>query len=393
MSAKRKIKDEFRIDGYRSYDKLLADVQNKYGTEDVQIKKEEYKKGFIFKKRYYSAIVRILEDEVDKEEEQKKLFLTLMEEVKELKKEICHKNKQDSSSLVLEQVRRDVKKLSNSIDIIKDKSNYSDEVRSLEKYLKRQNVEEDTINKIIKGVIYDCSNDELKNIDAVFDSAKQQVYDMFRNIKGLDMNSKKQKIIMLVGPTGVGKTTSITKLSTYLKQVKRKDVGLITLDTYREGAIAQLTDLCDYTNIDVEVANNKVEFEKCLSKFALKDFIFIDTAGRSQYDLSEIRKLYTTTNSSNIDEVYLVLSSSTKYRDMLEIYNSYKDLNVNRIILSKIDETREYGNLLSFVDKVNNVPLSYLTTGQEVPNDIEKVRESKMVELIFKDEDSLSMMM
>lgn len=392
-STKKKIKEEFRIDGYRSYDKLLADVQNKYGIEDVQIKKEEYKKGFIFKKRYYSAIVRILENEVEEKDEQKEFLLNLMKEMQELKKEIHSKNNEDSSNLLLEQVRKDVKNLSNSIDKIKDKNNYSDEVHSLEKYLKKQNVEEETINKIIKGVIYDCSNEELKNIDTVFNTAKRQVYNMFRNIKALDMNSKKQKIIMLVGPTGVGKTTSITKLSTYVKQIKRRDVGLITLDTYREGAISQLKDLCDYTNIDVEVAHNKTEFERCLKKFALKDFIFIDTAGRSQYDLSEIRKLYTTTNNGNIDEVYLVMSSSTKFKDMLEIYNSYKDLNVNRIILSKIDETREYGNLLSFVDKINNVPLAYLTTGQEVPNDIERVKESKMVELIFKDEDSLSMMM
>ncbi|MBQ3422621.1 MAG: 50S ribosome-binding GTPase [Romboutsia sp.] len=196
---------------------------------------------------------------------------------------------------------------------------------------------------------------------------------------------------MLVGPTGVGKTTTITKLSTYLKQVKRKDVGLITLDTYREGAIAQLRDLCDYSNIEVEVANTKSDFENCLKKFSMKDFIFIDTAGRSQYDLSEIRKLYMTTDNGNIDDVCLVMSSSTKYKDMLEIYNSYKDLGVNKIIFSKIDETKEYGNLLSLVDTID-VPLAYLTTGQEVPNDIEKARESKLTELIFKNEDSLDFM-
>ena len=392
MSATKKvIKEEVRLDGYRNYNKLLTDIQNKYGTEDVQIKKEEYKKGFLFKKKYYGAIVRILEEDTQQEnEEQKKLISELMKELKEIKTELNSKKEKDDNSTILKQMREDMRTLTNTIDVMKDSSNYPLEVRNLEKFLKQQNVEENTIHKIIKGVIYDCSNEELKDSYKVFKAAKKQTSQLFSNIKALNFNSTKQ-IVMLVGPTGVGKTTTITKLSTYLKQVKRKDVGLITLDTYREGAIAQLRDLCDYSNIEVEVANTKSDFENCLKKFSMKDFIFIDTAGRSQYDLSEIRKLYMTTDNGNIDDVCLVMSSSTKYKDMLEIYNSYKDLGVNKIIFSKIDETKEYGNLLSLVDTID-VPLAYLTTGQEVPNDIEKARESKLTELIFKNEDSLDFM-
>lgn len=388
-AVKKRIKEEVKLEGYKSYDKLLSDIQDKFGTEDVQIKKEEYKKGFIFKKRYYGAIVRILEEE---KQEEKELIVELMSQLQQIKSEINSNKTNDDNSVILQQMREDMRTLTNTVDLIKNKSTSPLEVRNLEKFLREQNVEEVTIHKIIKGVIYDCSSEELKDLHTVFKSAKKQTAQLFSNIKALPMNTNKQKIVMLVGPTGVGKTTTITKLSTYLKQVKKKDVGLITLDTYREGAISQLKDLCDYSNIQVEVASSKVEFENCLKKFNLKDFIFIDTAGRSQYDLSEIRKLYMTTDNGNIDEVYLVLSSSTKYKDMLEIFNSYKDLGVNRIIFSKIDETREYGNLLSFVDTVSDVPLSYLTTGQEVPNDIEKARESRLTELIFKNEDNLHFM-
>lgn len=388
-SVNKRVKEEFKLEGYRNYNKLLSDIKNQFGTEDVQIKKEEYKKGFIFKKRYYNAIVRILEDDVQEESEQDKLVALLMDELHEIKKELLI-SKQKNNDTVLKEMREDMKNLASTIDTMQSKNNYPLEVKNLEKFLKGQNVEEDTINKIMKGIIYDCSSEELKDSRTVSRVARKQVRQLFSNTCGLSLNSPKQQIIMLVGPTGVGKTTTITKLSTYFKQIKKKDVGLITLDTYREGAISQLKDLCDYTNIEVEVASSKSEFELCLKKFALKDFIFIDTAGRSPYDLSEIRKLFMTTSNGNISEVCLVMSACTKYKDMLDIFNSYKDLNVNKLIFSKLDETKEYGNLLSFVDTVNNIPISYLTTGQEVPNDIEKARESKLTELIFKSEDGFN---
>ncbi|MBQ3422622.1 MAG: hypothetical protein IJH34_13415 [Romboutsia sp.] len=158
MSATKKvIKEEVRLDGYRNYNKLLTDIQNKYGTEDVQIKKEEYKKGFLFKKKYYGAIVRILEEDTQQEnEEQKKLISELMKELKEIKTELNSKKEKDDNSTILKQMREDMRTLTNTIDVMKDSSNYPLEVRTLEKVLQQQNVDASTIHKIIKGVIYDC---------------------------------------------------------------------------------------------------------------------------------------------------------------------------------------------------------------------------------------------
>ena len=129
-------------------------------------------------------------------------------------------------------------------------------------------------------------------------------------------------------------------------------------------------------------------FAENLSNYLFKDkeYIFIDTTGRSQHNLAEIRKVQDVVGDviNSIDEIYLVMSATTKTQDMKDIYANFKWMNINRAIFTKLDETNKYGNILSFIEEHPNVSLSYMTTGQVVPTDIELVNPVKFAESIIQ---------
>ena len=183
-----------------------------------------------------------------------------------------------------------------------------------------------------------------------------------------------KKIIMLVGPTGAGKTTSIAKLAarySYLLDKKYK-VGLVVLDTYRIGAVEQLMQYARMMKLAIETVVDPPEFSLALDSLKFCDYILIDTMGSSPYDKEKIKKIYECLNSNttqdNID-VVLVLPSSIKYEDLIITYENFQALNIDTMMFTKLDETRGFGNLFSLVYNTKK-PISYLSIGQEVPEDL-----------------------
>lgn len=177
-------------------------------------------------------------------------------------------------------------------------------------------------------------------------------------------------VVALVGPTGVGKTTTIAKLAANFSLFEGKSVGLVTIDTYRIAAVEQLKTYAEILNLPVYVVYTVSEFKKALLKLEKMDLVLIDTAGRSQKNKQQIRELNQFFSGRRLHEIHLVLSINTKLEDMLEAAESFKELSFNRVIFTKLDETNNPQNMLDFLEKVQ-VPLSYLTTGQNVPEDIE----------------------
>lgn len=183
-----------------------------------------------------------------------------------------------------------------------------------------------------------------------------------------------KKVIMLVGPTGVGKTTSIAKLAarySYLLDKKYK-VGLIVLDTYRIGAVEQLMQYARMMKLAIETVVDPPEFTSALQSMEYCDYILIDTMGSSPNDQDKIGQIYQCLNSNdtqyNID-VILVLPSSIKYDDMLLTYENFSSLGVDTMMFTKLDETRGFGNIFSFTYETKK-PISYFSVGQEVPEDL-----------------------
>ena len=186
-------------------------------------------------------------------------------------------------------------------------------------------------------------------------------------IENIDM--KRKRIIMLVGPTGVGKTTTIAKLATHYSLKHKYKVGLISLDSYRIGAYEQLAFYAKKLKVSINQVSDTAEFERSLEDLKYCDYILIDTIGSSQNDKQKLDILKRFANNDYNIDVNLVLSATTKFEDLRDIYGAFSILNIDTLIFSKLDESKGFGNVFSLVYDTKK-PVSYLTIGQEVPEDI-----------------------
>ena len=188
--------------------------------------------------------------------------------------------------------------------------------------------------------------------------------------KSLDLNVKKQnKVIALVGPTGVGKTTTIAKLALIAKIIHKLDVGLISIDTYRLGAVDQLKSFADVSHTDFLVAYEPGEMPALMKKFAKKDIVFIDTVGRNHKNDAQLKSNLDFLSSVKVDETFLVLSATSSTRNLLDIAKKFKIFNYSAYIFSKIDEAVVHGNIVNLSTKTGS-PIAFLTNGQTIPDDI-----------------------
>ena len=192
--------------------------------------------------------------------------------------------------------------------------------------------------------------------------------------KEKDLGFGNKKIMMFVGPTGVGKTTTIAKLAARfaLANKKKYKVGIITLDTYRIGAVEQLMTYAKWMKLPIETVVDPSDFEQALNRLRNNDIILIDTVGSSQHDKEKVDKLtsFVQVNTFASIDVNLVISATTKYEDIKDIYNNFSILPLDTLIFTKLDETKKLGNIFSLVYKVKK-PISYFSIGQEVPDDLE----------------------
>ncbi len=181
--------------------------------------------------------------------------------------------------------------------------------------------------------------------------------------------NKKPKKVALVGPTGVGKTTCIAKLAVISKILHNLNVGLISVDTFRLGAIDQLRIFSEVSNIDMLVAYEPSDIPRLINSFKDKDIIFIDTAGRSQKNVEHLKKAKEFLTAGKVDETYLVLSATSTSKNLFDVAEKFKLFGYNSVIFTKIDEAVTYGNILNIVTNFD-VPVSFLTNGQVIPDDI-----------------------
>jgi flagellar biosynthesis protein FlhF len=192
-------------------------------------------------------------------------------------------------------------------------------------------------------------------------------------------------VVALIGPTGVGKTTTIAKLAANLKLRDRQKVGLITLDTYRIAAVDQLKKYADIIGSPLRAVATPADLKDAVASMRDCDYILIDTAGRSPNDSLKLGELKTFLAAVNPDEVHLVLSS-TASQDCVELaIAKFADVRVDKIIFTKLDEAAHVGVVLNVIKKVNK-SLSYITTGQDVPDDIEVGKGRTLAKMILGSE-------
>ena len=197
---------------------------------------------------------------------------------------------------------------------------------------------------------------------------------------------KGAQIQVFVGPTGVGKTTTLAKLAARYALYQGERVGIITIDHYRIGAVEQLRTYADITGLPLEVVMTPRELQHALDKLSGCQRILIDTAGRSTLNLVHIQELANYLGNLPPAEIFMVISATTKAQDLKLISENFRCMNYNRLIFTKLDETNTYGVLLNGI-YLTGLPVIYITTGQSVPDDICLADLDKISSLILGEEE------
>ncbi len=223
------------------------------------------------------------------------------------------------------------------------------------------------------------------SVDVILSNVYQKLVLRFGQTSTIDLNCQKPKVTFFIGPTGVGKTTTIAKIASKYKGEMDKKVAFITADTYRIAATEQLRVYANILEAPMEIVYSVEELDSAIAKFEDYDLIFIDTAGfshKNEAQRADIKKLINGINSEYEKEVYLVLSATTKYKDLMEIVDSYREISDFKLIFTKLDETSTYGNILN-IRMYTGASLSYITNGQSVPDDIEVFDTQKIVKQLL----------
>ncbi|WP_107709032.1 flagellar biosynthesis protein FlhF [Campylobacter concisus] len=257
------------------------------------------------------------------------------------------------------------------------------EFASIYKLAKQSGMKEEHLEAIMQTTLENLPVSMKSNPNAV----KRYFYSLLRNMlpcrKG--PSDKKQRIMMLVGPTGVGKTTTLAKLAARFAygNEKRYKTGIITLDTYRIGAVEQLFQYAKMMKLPILDVIEIDDFQNAIKQLNYCDVILIDTTGNSQYDKEKLERLdkFLKHSGAKID-VNLVLSAGSKVEDLIEIYNGFSFLDIDTLIITKFDETKIFGNVFSLIYETNT-PVSYFSVGQEVPDDLVEAKSEFLVECVF----------
>ena len=191
-------------------------------------------------------------------------------------------------------------------------------------------------------------------------------------------------MVIVSGAAGMGKTTTLAKLAANYSLVEHKRVGLVTVDTFRIAAIPQLRTYADIIGVPLEVVYTPAELNEALKRFADREVVLFDTPGGSPRNSKQLEVLKEYVDALETKDVYLVVASPTRYTDMLEVYRRFSIAPIDGLLFTKIDETNRFGPLVNLVNQTK-ARLTYLTTGQNVPQDIELADSVKMAELLLSE--------
>lgn len=241
-------------------------------------------------------------------------------------------------------------------------------------------------SKFAETIINEIKNNLSKDaaLDNVLASIYQKIILKLGQPKTIQIGETEPKFIFFVGPTGVGKTTTIAKIASELKVQKKNKIALITSDTYRIAAVEQLRTYANILGVPLKVVYSEEEMKTAREEFGEYDLVLVDTAGRShksREQKDDLERLLRAIPKEERD-TYLVLSATTKYRDLLSIADVYSDITKYNIVFTKLDETSCIGNILN-IRMHTGAELSYATSGQNVPEDIEIINPQNIAKQLL----------
>ncbi|MCR5302088.1 MAG: flagellar biosynthesis protein FlhF [Lachnospiraceae bacterium] len=236
-------------------------------------------------------------------------------------------------------------------------------------------VENEVAEKYVNELLDEIGkiNTQKASVDFILGNIYQKMILKFGQPVTIPLGLERQRVIFFIGPTGVGKTTTIAKIASQLSVNHKKKIVLLTTDTYRIAAAEQLRTYASILDVPFRVIYTEEEMMSSVKDYKDYDYILVDTAGHSQHnkDQKESTAHFLRSIDDSVDkDVYLVVSATTKYRDLLAITDAYSEFTDYKLIFTKIDETTTLGNLFNLCMHTG-ASMSYITTGQNVPDDIE----------------------
>ncbi len=247
----------------------------------------------------------------------------------------------------------------------------STDLKDIRMQLVRQEVTEEVADELVRDLCLQLTGKELSDPQKLRDKLMDL---MVAKVITLDVRTEpwpqgRPKVSAFIGPTGVGKTTTIAKLAANFKIREGKKVGMITIDTFRIAAVDQLKIYAEIIDVPLQVVLTAGELKAAIESMQDYDVILVDTAGRSQNDRIRIGQLSGFLKAAQPDEIHLVMAATANRSAIISTLERFLQLGVNRIIMTKLDEATACGAVLN-VAAVGKLPISYVTTGQDVPDDI-----------------------
>lgn len=261
---------------------------------------------------------------------------------------------------------------------------YPEDIESFLAYLREQEINQELITRIGDELFEHKKEVPNNELPLTYRQIAEKV--IKEELKDLPFGgiSYHKKYINVLGPTGVGKTTTIAKMAAHSVLQKKKKVGFITTDTYRIAAIEQLKTYAGLLQSPVEIVYNREDFANAMDTYHDRDLVFIDTAGRNYKEVKFVEDVKKLINFEENVESYLVLSSTSKEKDMETIIEQFLSFSIEQFIFTKADETNSIGSILNLMIKYKK-GLAYYTDGQEVPEDINEASIDSLLKLLFKE--------
>jgi len=245
------------------------------------------------------------------------------------------------------------------------------EIANLREMLIEQEVAPLVVEELLAELQLGLTGRELGDPKVLRDRLRRQIASHIPTAAGdaEPRGEREARVIAMIGPTGVGKTTTIAKLAANYKLRRDMRVGLITIDTYRIAAVDQLRTYAEIIEVPLRTVLSPKELKQGLYALRRMDVVLIDTTGRSQNDLLRLSRLRSFLDAAGADEVHLVVSAASSWRCMQGVLGHFGPLGANRVVVTKLDEAAGYGPVLN-VGSSGIGPIAYITAGQEVPDDI-----------------------
>ena len=318
------------------------------------------------------------------------LLAPLQDDIQDLKEILRNVTDRGQDQASIGQIRAELAEMRQMLHVLSAQSaglrdaNFPENLIVLYQQLLFNGMEDKFARRLIEECVRTVPPKDLEDFSYVKIFLARMLMKISRVTGGIQTDPGRQKVVALVGPTGVGKTTTVAKLASEQLLKYRRQVALITVDTFRIAAVEQLKVYAKIMGVPIAVVNDKSELHLALRSFSGKDVVFIDTGGRSQRDelqMTELNSLFGNGSEPPI-EVCLTLAATTKDSDLTEITRKFGEIPLKAVIFTKLDESTHYGSIFNHSIRFK-LPVAYLTTGQKVPEDLEAATKERLVDLLL----------